>query len=282
MEVPDLHQLSPELSDRTELLRELAGRAGEFVLERFQRPGLLVESKADDSPVTEADRGCEELLRRAIRAAFPGDGLLGEEHGEEPGAGRWRWVIDPIDGTVSFARGVPVFGTLIALEDVSGAAPRVVAGACELPALGERVWAAAGAGAWWERRGMPTARARVSEAVPLARALVGTTGHEYFRRAGTEDALAAMSAAAGRIRGWSDCWCLALAATGRVDAAVEPWMNPWDSGPFPVILEEAGGVFSAWDGTPGIHRRTAVAAAPALHAELVELLRPYDPPKMGK
>ena len=95
-------------------------------------------------------------------------------------------------------------------------------------------------------------------------------------------ALAAMSAAAGRIRGWSDCWCLALAATGRVDAAVEPWMNPWDSGPFPVIMEEAGGVFSAWDGTPGIHRRTALAAAPALHAELVELLRPYDPPKMGK
>ncbi|MCX5641605.1 MAG: hypothetical protein NT059_12465, partial [Planctomycetota bacterium] len=97
----------------------------------------------------------------------------------------------------------------------------------------------------------------------------------YFRRAGCVHALDALSAAAGRMRGWSDCYCLALAATGRCDAAVEPWMNPWDSGPFPVIFEEAGGVFSSWDGTPGIHGKTAVAANPALHAELVALLRDY-------
>jgi histidinol-phosphatase len=88
-------------------------------------------------------------------------------------------------------------------------------------------------------------------------------------------ALDALAAAAGRVRGWSDCWCLALVATGRCDAAVEPWMNPWDSGPFAVIVEEAGGAFSAWDGTPGIHRRTAVAANPALHAELVRMLARY-------
>jgi histidinol phosphatase-like enzyme (inositol monophosphatase family) len=275
MDAPDLRHLDEPLRARTALLRELSALAGAFTLRGFQQAGLAVESKADGSPVTETDRGCEELLRRRIRAAFPDDGLLGEEHGEEPGRSRWRWVIDPIDGTVSFARGVPAFGTLIAVEDVGGAAPQVVAGSCELPALGERVWAARGAGAWWDRAGRATVRARVSGVGRLADALVGTTGWEYFRRAGTMPALDALAAAAGRVRGWSDCWCLALVATGRCDAAVEPWMNPWDSGPFAVIVEEAGGAFSAWDGTPGIHRRTAVAANPALHAELVRMLARY-------
>lgn len=269
-ESPDEH-----LRARAELMKSLAREAGEFVLTMFQNPGLAVDRKADDSPVTEADRGSEALIRRAVRAAFPDDGILGEEHGDEPGRGRYRWVIDPIDGTVSFARGIPLFGVLLAVEDLSRSVPEVVAGACELPALGERVWAARGAGAWWERAGRPAVRARVSAAERLADALVATTGIEYFRRAGTEDALALLSGRAGRLRGWSDCYCLALAATGRCDAAVEPWMHPWDSGPFPVIFEEAGGAFSAWDGTPGIHGRTAVAANPVLHRELVALLRDH-------
>lgn len=253
-------------------MRTLAERAGRLTLTYFQHPELAVERKADESPVTIADRACETLIRRSIAAAFPQDGILGEEHGEEPGTSGYRWIIDPIDGTVSFSHGVPLYGVLIAVERAGGAGGRVVAGACELPALGERVWAAAGEGAWWERQGMPAVRAHVTRTARLAEALVGTTGFEYFRRAGCVAALDALSASAGRIRGWSDCYCLALAATGRCDAAVEPWMNPWDSGPFPVIFEEAGGTFSAWDGTPGIHRRTAVAANPALHAELVQLL----------
>ena len=266
---------SGALRERTELMRSLAEDAGAYVLARFQQPGLAVDRKADESPVTEADRGSESLIRREIRDRFPDDGILGEEHGDEPGRGRYRWVIDPIDGTVSFARGVPLFGVLLALEDISGSAPEVVAGACELPALGERVWAARGQGAWWERAGRPAERARVSPTARLSDALVATTGIEYFRRAGNERALDVLSSRAGRMRGWSDCYCLALTATGRCDAAVEPWMNPWDSGPFPVIFEEAGGAFSAWDGTPGIHGRTAVAANPALHRELVALLRDH-------
>lgn len=270
---PRAEHADEALPERTELLRSLARDAGRFVLALFQQPGLAVDRKADESPVTEADRGSEALIRREIRARFPDDGILGEEHGDEPGRGRYRWVIDPIDGTVSFARGVPLFGVLVALEDLSGSAPEVVAGACELPALGERVWAARGHGAWWERAGRPAERARVSPTSRLSDALVATTGIEYFRRAGNERALELLSSQAGRLRGWSDCYCLALTATGRCDAAVEPWMNPWDSGPFPVIFEEAGGAFSAWDGTPGIHGRTAVAANPALHRELVALLR---------
>jgi fructose-1,6-bisphosphatase/inositol monophosphatase family enzyme len=192
--------------------------------------------------------------------------------GVVPDANGVNKLIDPIDGTVSFAHGVPLYGVLIGLERVDGDSRRVVAGACELPAMRERVWAAQGRGAWWERDGEPSAPARVSPPKPLAQALVGTTGIEYFRRAGTEHVLDALHARAGRVRGWSDCYALALAATGRCDAVVEPWMNPWDSGPFPVIFEEAGGAFSAWDGTPGIHGRTAVAAHPALHAELLTMI----------
>jgi histidinol-phosphatase len=260
------------LEPRVALLRSLAAEAGSLCLDRFRRGGLAVELKPDASPVTEADRACERLLRERILAAFPDDGLLGEELGARPAASGFTWILDPIDGTVSFSRGVPLFGTLIAIEHAGGDGPRVVAGACELPAMGERVWAAEGRGAWWERTGHESVRARVSPVTRLADALVGTTGHEYFRRAGSLATLERLEEAAGRIRGWSDCYALALAATGRCDAVVEPWMNPWDSGPFPVIFAEAGGVFTDWNGRPDLRSRTAVAANPLLHRELLGLL----------
>ena len=264
------------LDPRVALLRALGERAGRLTLDHFQHPELAVDHKADLSPVTAADLACEALVRGSILEAFPNDAILGEEHGDQPGTTGFRWIIDPIDGTVSFARGVPLFGVLLALEYEGADGNGIVAGTCELPALGERVWAAAGRGAWWERTGRDAVRARMASDVRLRDALVATTGIEYFRRGGNERALEELHAAAGRIRGWSDCYSLALAATGRCDAAVEPWMNPWDSGPFPVIIAEAGGIFSAWDGTSDVRRRTAMAASPALHAELVELLAPYD------
>lgn len=268
--------LGSELDRRIVLMRRLAERAGRLTLEYFQQPELAVDRKADLSPVTAADLACEAMVRGSILEAFPHDAILGEERGDHPGSTGFRWIIDPIDGTVSFARGVPLYGVLLALEHEGADGIGIVAGTCELPALGERVWAAAGRGAWWERAGRDAVRARVSADVRLRDALVATTGIEYFRRGGNEGALEKLHAAAGRIRGWSDCYSLALAATGRCDAAVEPWMNPWDSGPFPIIFEEAGGTFTSWDGTADVRRRTAVAAAPALHAELVELLSAHE------
>jgi fructose-1,6-bisphosphatase/inositol monophosphatase family enzyme len=116
--------------------------------------------------------------------------------------------------------------------------------------------------------------ARVRAAVPLSEALVCTSGLEYFERANRTDALVAVARAARRIRGWSDCYGGMLVATGRVDAWFDPVMNPWDSGPFPVILAEAGGVFTDWHGGGGMHGGSAVAAAPALHTELLALLQP--------
>lgn len=266
-----------DLHDRVELMRALAERAGTVAMRHFQSVSLAVHAKSDASPVTAADLEIESLIRREIRADFPDDGLLGEEHGSEDGASGYRWVIDPIDGTISFAAGVPLFGTLIGLELARGAAREVVAGICAMPALGERVWAARGLGAWWERRGadgsVHRTEARVRSAVPLAEALVCTSGLEYFERTSRTPALVAMARAAGRIRGWSDCYGGMLVATGRANAWFDPLMNPWDSGPFPVILAEAGGVFTDWHGRADIHGGSAVAAASALHAELLAVLK---------
>lgn len=267
----------PELDDRIALMRRLAERAGEVALRHFQSATLGVRTKSDASPVTEADLEIESLLRERIGVAFPDDGLLGEEHGSREGSSGYRWVIDPIDGTISFAAGVPLFGTLIGLEHGDGADRSVVAGVCAMPALGELVWAARGHGAWWERRGsdgtIHRTAARVRPAVRLADALVCTSGLEYFERAERTDALVAVARAAGRLRGWSDCYGGMLVATGRADAWFDPLMHPWDSGPFPVLLAEAGGTFTDWHGRADIRGGSAVAAAPALHAELLDLVR---------
>lgn len=265
------------LAARVSLMRTLADRAGTVAMRYFQSISLSVHTKSDASPVTEADLEIESLLRSEIRADFPNDGLLGEEHGAEDGTSGYRWVIDPIDGTISFAAGVPLFGTLIGLELARGDSREVVAGICAMPALGESVWAARGQGAWWERNGPSGAthrtEARVRTAVPLAEALVCTSGLEYFERAGRTDALVAVARAARRVRGWSDCYGGMLVATGRADAWFDPVMNPWDSGPFPVIFKEAGGVFTDWHGRADIHGGSALAAAPELHAELLRTIQ---------
>jgi histidinol phosphatase-like enzyme (inositol monophosphatase family) len=262
---------------RVPFMLELSDRAATVAMRHFQSLSLEVATKADQSPVTAADREIEALLRGEILRDFPGDAVLGEEHGEITGTSGWRWIIDPIDGTISFAAGVPLFGTLIGLEHESSRGARIVAGVCSMPALGERVWAAEGGGAWWDRRdaaGHATrTQAHVRTGNRLAQALVCTTGLEYFERANRTDALVAVARAAGRVRGWSDCYGGMLVATGRADAWFDPVMNPWDSGPFPVILAEAGGVFTDFLGRSDVRGGSAVAASPALHAELLALLR---------
>ena len=233
---------------RVEFMLRLADLAGVIALRHFQTADLAIDRKSDDSPVTVADRSIESALRTEIAREFPGDALLGEEHGEVAGTSGWRWVIDPIDGTISFSTGVPLFGTLIGLERGTD----VIAGICSMPALGERVWAARGRGAWWERVGpdgdVRRTAARVRECASLGHALVCTTGLEYFERARCSNTLVALARAAGRVRGWSDCYGGMLVATGRADGWLDPVMNPWDSGPFPVIVAEAGGVFSDFSG----------------------------------
>lgn len=266
--------MTPDLRARVDLMLALGERSDAIALRHFQSDGLAVESKSDESPVTVADRAVESMLREEIRRAFPGDAILGEEHGEIAGTSGWRWVVDPIDGTVSYSTGVPLFGTLIGLE--SGA--RIEAGICSMPALAERVWAARGAGAWWERVHPDGTRrrseARVRRCERLRDALVCTSGLEYFDRARATDQLVRVARAARRVRGWSDCYAGMLVATGRCDAWFDPVMNPWDSGPFPVILAEAGGVFTDWSGREDIRGGNAIACHAALHAELLAMVQP--------
>jgi len=258
-----------ELASRSALMLEAARRAGELSLTFFQRDSLTVDWKLNDTEVTEADRRGELLIRSMIEAAFPGDAVVGEEHGNRAGTSGWTWYIDPIDGTRSFAHGVPLYSVLIGLlrDGVS------MAGVIELPALGERVHATAGGGAWWEREGRARAAARVSPCDRLDKALMCTTSYDYYRKCGRTAALERLNQSVGSVRGWSDAYLFALAATGRIDVAIDPVMQPWDNGPFPVIFREAGGIFSSWAGEDRIDAGDGVAANPALHRQVLALLR---------
>ena len=260
------------LDGRIDLLLRLADRAGAIALEHFQSPALRVERKEDASPVTVADHAIEAMLRAGIRAECPGDAILGEEHGDEPGATGWRWIIDPIDGTISFAAGVPMFGTLIAIEREG----EICGGLCAMPALGERVWAARGRGAWWERRRaggtVDRSPAQVRSCGSVSQALLCVSGLEYFRRSAATGVLRRVVDAAAHVRSWSDCYGGILLATGRVDGWVDPLMHPWDLAPFPLIVAEAGGVCTDWTGRADIGGGNAVGGSASMHAQLMALI----------
>ena len=216
---------------------DAAWTAGRSTLAHFQT-GVAVDFKADESPVTVADRGAERLLRDTIRSRFPDHAILGEEYGEEPAVTAYRWVVDPIDGTKSFIRGVPLYGVLVALE-IDGE-PSV--GVAHFPALGETVAAAAGCGCWWNGR-----RARVSTTAGLDTAAVGYSDsrmiHDRLR-----ERWPAFQHATGVQRGWGDCYGHCLVATGRLDVMLDPAMNPWDCAALIPILREAGGTCTDWTG----------------------------------
>ncbi len=251
----------------------LAYRAGRITLGYFNT-GIRPDFKADDTPVTAADRAAEEFIRGEIERTYPGHAIVGEEFGETlpspvgRGAGgevkqSFRWIIDPIDGTKSFMRGVPLYGVLIGLE-IDGV---IRAGASYFPALDEMLCGADGLGAWWNGR-----RAHVSEVSSFDRACVCfTTSHNFEKR---DPALwSRVMSAAYMMRGWSDCYAYLAVATGRAEVALDPIMKIWDCGPFPVILREAGGFFGSWAGEEGHTFGEAMACNAALKPQVLELLK---------
>jgi histidinol phosphatase-like enzyme (inositol monophosphatase family) len=242
---------------------EAARLGGRTALAQW-RAGILTEWKADGSPVTAADRAAEAAIREWVAKHFPGDGVLGEEMGETPGTTGRRWVIDPIDGTKVFVAGVPLWGSLVAVME----GDRVLAGAADYPAVNESLAAAPGEGCWHNGR-----RASVSAVGDLATAVVLTTDVSGFpseaRRTGW-DALA-RRARVGRT--WGDCYGYLLVATGRAEAMVDPVMNLWDSACLQPIIEEAGGVFTDWDGVPTASGGSVVATNAALSAAVRATLR---------
>ncbi len=260
---------STPIGQRLALALDIVGEAGELTHAYFANRGFDPARKADGSFVTVADREAESLMRTRIRRAFSDDAMLGEEHGEEPGDSGYRWVIDPIDGTTSFVHGVPLYGNLVGIEHEG----EVVAGVINMPELGEAVYASAGRGAWHVRRGLAALPARVSSVDTLSAAMVITTSYHYFSGTGELDRLLSISEASGDSRGWSDCYAHVLVATGRADAVIEPRLHPWDIAPGIVILREAGGRCSGWDGRDEAYQPNAVLSNGLVHEELLGHLK---------
>lgn len=239
---------------------ELADLADSLSLPRFGAVDLRVEAKADLTPVTDADRAVERALRDRIAVERPGEGVFGEEEGDE--GGPVRWILDPIDGTKNFARGIPIWASLIALER-DGA---VVCGVASAPALGRRWWAARGQGAW--RDGEPI---HVSAVEQLAAATV-SFARSSLRRAPEQTRELVLEAAHGQQFG--DFWAHMLVAEGAVDAAFEHAMEPWDCAVPQVIVEEAGGRFTSLTGERRYDGGSAVATNGLLHDEVLAALQP--------
>jgi histidinol-phosphatase len=247
------------MPDDLALALALADAADAISLPAFDR-GEAVTAKADGTPVTEADRAVERMLREQLGAERPGDAILGEELGEAGGGAR-RWVLDPLDGTEWFARGIPVWGTLIALEQSGEPLVAVVSA----PALRRRWWAARGAGA--HRDGGPI---RVSGVTAVEDAFIA---HANLFLGFEIDATPLLSAA--RLSGGFESFLAPmLVAEGAVDAAFAPRGFLWDLLPAQLIVEEAGGRFTDFDGRRTAAGRGAVAANPALHAEVLARLQP--------
>jgi histidinol phosphatase-like enzyme (inositol monophosphatase family) len=246
---------------------ELARLTGDIAL-RHYRSNLTVETKADGSPVTAADRAAEQAAREWVGRYFPDDGILGEEFGEERPGARRRWIIDPIDGTKSFVRGTPLWGSLVALCE----GETVLAGAAYFPAVDELIAAAPKAGCWWNG-----SRCAVSTVTSLNRATVLTTDERFqehpTRRAGWER----LASSAAVSRSWGDCFGYLLVATGRAEAMCDPVMSPWDSAALHPIIREAGGVFTDWDGRDTPLGGSAIATNLLLAATVREHLTDFSP-----
>lgn len=258
-----------ELATRLKFALEAASRAGEFIMSHYQSAELAVERKRDSSPVTEADRGAELLIRKLLAETYPNDAILGEEFGESAGTSGWRWVLDPVDGTKSFIHGVPLFGTLIAAE--FNQEPLI--GVCRMPALNEVVYGATGLGASWQVGDRPARPARVSSVNDLSAATFSTTTIQGWRRIGRQDAFDRICAKAAISRGWGDCYGHALAATGRVDVMIDPLLNPWDCAPFIPIMKEAGGSFIDFNGKSVTTTGNGLSVNAGLKDQCLELLR---------
>lgn len=271
--------MEPSSTGRDEVRRRLeaacayAREAGEYTLGHFRRKGLEVRAKGDGTAVTQADRGAEELIRAAVKRDFAGDGILGEEFGESVGTSGYRWVLDPVDGTTSFVHGVPLYGTLIAVETMENGKPRSVAGVIHMPAMGETVYAGEGSGAWHiAGPGASAQPARVSATRTLGDAMLLTTAIDYFAKAGRRELYLDLVSRVKHTRGWSDCYAHLLVATGRADAVIEPWLHPWDIAPMTIIMREAGGRHTDWAGVETAHSRSGLTTNGAVHDELLALL----------
>lgn len=258
----------PRYGDDLRLALIIAGAVDELTMSRFKARDLVVHTKPDLTPVTDADRDAEALVRAQLGRARPRDGVLGEELGERVGSSARQWVVDPIDGTKSFVRGVPVWATLIALLDHG----EPVLGVVSAPALHRRWWAARDTGAWTGSSLASASRLAVSEVTEVADASLSTSEAGEWEEAGRLEAFTALDRAVWRSRAYGDFWSYALVAEGSVDIACEPELALHDMAALVPLVTEAGGRFTSLAGDEGPFGGSAVATNGHLHDEVLSRL----------
>lgn len=257
-----------DFSTFTEFVTRLLAETGPTILSVYRTPDLVVDRKADASPVTWADRRAEEIARAAIQAEWPAHGIVGEEYGEERRSAEWVWYLDPIDGTRSFTAGCPLFGTLIGVTQ--GGVPRF--GAVHLAALGELYL---GDNRTATRNGVLV---RSRRGVSLAEATLLYTDPKAPAAQGKGPGFDRLVARAGTCRTWADCFGYTLVASGGADIQLDPIMYPWDLMALIPIVRGAGGVISDWEGGDPARGASCVAAGSAeLHAETLAVLKETPP-----
>lgn len=255
------------LADDLALALTLAGEADLIALDRYRAQDLDVQLKPDRTQVTDADTRVEQVVREHIDAARPDDAILGEEFGRS-GGGHRTWIVDPIDGTSNFVRGVPNWGLLLAL--VVDGVPQV--GVVSAPALGRRWWAATGHGAWMREAGGETRRIRVSGIDQLSAASLSYNSLKGWDDAGRLEQLISVSRAVDRTRAYGDLWSYMLVAEGAVDAAGEFDLKPWDIAPMYPIIREAGGTATTMEGGTELDTGSLLVSNGLIHDPLLEIL----------
>ncbi|ACC39962.1 histidinol-phosphatase [Mycobacterium marinum] len=247
----------------------LADRADAVTRARFQALDLRVDTKPDLTPVTDADRAVETEIRAALQRERPGDSVLGEEYGGTTTLRGRQWIIDPIDGTKNFVRGVPVWASLIAL--LEDGVPSI--GVVSAPALQRRWWAGRGQGAFTAVQGGPPRRIAVSSVAELNSASLSFSSLSGWAQLGLRGQFVDLTDAVWRVRAYGDFFSYCLLAEGAIDIAAEPEVSVWDLAPLDILVREAGGQFTSLDGTPGPHGGSAVASNGLLHEQVLNRLR---------
>jgi len=258
----------PSIADDLAVALTLAAEADLIAMDRYRSQDLGIQLKADKSIVTDADTRVERMVRAHLAEARPADAVLGEEFGDA-GVARRRWIVDPIDGTSNFARGVPIWGALIALtvDDVP------VVGVVSAPALGRRWWGATGHGAWTQEGDGEPHRIRVSAVDELADATLSYNNLQTWDQYGYLDRLVALSREVGRTRAFGDLWAYMLLAEGAIDVAGEFDVKPWDIAALVPIVTEAGGRVSSATGTSRLDELSVIATNGLLHDVVLTRLR---------
>ena len=254
--------MNPEWKSRYDLAVEVTMQAGDLARAIYDST-FDVEWKEDRSPVTVADRNAEKLIREMVAKSFPNDGFLGEEFGDQPGTTGFRWIIDPVDGTKSFIRKVPMWGTLVGLEYRD----EQIAGVVYMPNYGELWRALKGDGAYHHDR-----RIRVSDVSELSKSMLCYSSATWFQKAGKEKQFFDLYSKTDRQRGYGDFYGFCLVAQGSAEIMLDHGVHAWDVAAVKPIVEEAGGMFTDWSGSPTIHRPDVLATNGKRHAEVLEII----------